>query len=110
MVKTAVQKLTAVPEALRASIAQTKAGYRQLGGSGLRVSNPILGGMHVGSSEWLPWVLDEPKVRDGLSFAQFQSELTPTPQALMLLKAAYDRGINTVRPTSPHGVYLHGNS
>lgn len=62
MVKTALQKLVQVPEALRASINLTRATYRQLGNSGLRVSNPILGGMHLGSSQWLPWVLDESKV------------------------------------------------
>lgn len=62
MPKTALQKLVAVPDALQASIARTRVSYRQLGRSGLRVSNPIMGGMHLGSSSWLPWVLDESKV------------------------------------------------
>lgn len=53
-----------------------KATYRQLGRSGLRVSNPILGAMSIGDKRWQPWVLDE-------------------EEALPLLKAAYDRGINT---------------
>ncbi|KAJ3498101.1 hypothetical protein NLG97_g1390 [Lecanicillium saksenae] len=43
MPKTALQKLVAVPDALQASIARTRVSYRQLGRSGLRVSNPILG-------------------------------------------------------------------
>lgn len=53
-----------------------KATYRQLGQSGLRVSNPILGAMSIGDARWQPWVLEE-------------------AEALPLLKAAYDRGINT---------------
>jgi len=50
--------------------------YRRLGNSGLRVSVPILGAMSFGSSVWAPWVIDEDK-------------------ALPLLKAAWDKGINT---------------
>ncbi|KAH8811130.1 aldo/keto reductase [Xylogone sp. PMI_703] len=50
--------------------------YRQLGRSGLKVSVPVLGMMGIGRSGWLPWVLDE-------------------EEALPILKAAYDRGINT---------------
>jgi hypothetical protein len=38
--------------------------YRRLGKSGLRVSVPILGAMSLGSSKWLPWVLDEAEVCD----------------------------------------------
>ncbi len=53
-----------------------KATYRQLGKSGLRVSNPILGAMSIGDSRWQSWVMDE-------------------DASLPLLKAAYDRGINT---------------
>jgi aryl-alcohol dehydrogenase-like predicted oxidoreductase len=53
-----------------------KATYRQLGKSGLRVSNPILGAMSIGDKRWAPWVIEE-------------------DEALPLLKAAYDRGINT---------------
>jgi aryl-alcohol dehydrogenase-like predicted oxidoreductase len=55
---------------------ESKAEYRQLGKSGLRVSVPILGAMSFGDKKWLPWVLDE-------------------DEALPLLKAAYDKGINT---------------
>jgi len=50
--------------------------YRRLGKSGLRVSVPILGAMSYGSDKWDKWVLNEDK-------------------ALPLLKAAWDRGINT---------------
>lgn len=53
-----------------------KAAYRQLGLSGLRVSNPIFGTMSLGDKRWAPWVIEE-------------------ADALPLLKAAYDRGVNT---------------
>lgn len=55
---------------------ESKAEYRQLGKSGLRVSVPILGAMSIGSKKWMPWVLEE-------------------DEALPLLKEAYDRGITT---------------
>ena len=58
------------------SIAETKAEYKRLGNSGLRVSVPILGAMSFGDTAWQPWVIEEDK-------------------ALPLLKAAYDRGLNT---------------
>ncbi|EON68663.1 hypothetical protein W97_07921 [Coniosporium apollinis CBS 100218] len=55
----------------------TKCSYKQLGRSGLRVSVPILGGMGFGSPDGpLKWALDE-------------------DEAFPLLKAAWDRGINT---------------
>ncbi|KAI0123590.1 NADP-dependent oxidoreductase domain-containing protein [Xylariales sp. AK1849] len=74
--KSSIPKLSTVPAVLRESVSLTRASYRRLGSSGLRVSNPILGGAHLGSSRWLPWVLEE-------------------ENALKVLKAAYDRGINT---------------
>jgi aryl-alcohol dehydrogenase-like predicted oxidoreductase len=55
---------------------ETKAEYRQLGKSGLRVSVPILGAMSIGTPEWQPWVIGE-------------------EESLPLLKAAYDKGITT---------------
>ncbi|KAK5132661.1 hypothetical protein LTR08_008783 [Meristemomyces frigidus] len=58
------------------SINATKATYKRLGSSGLRVSVPIFGCMSFGSPAWQPWVLEE-------------------AAALPLLKAAYDRGLNT---------------
>lgn len=58
------------------SINATHAEYKRLGTSGLRVSIPILGAMSFGSKEWQPWVIEE-------------------DEALPLLKAAYDRGLNT---------------
>ena len=64
------------PESLQASAENTKTEYRQLGKSGLKVSMPIVGAMSFGSSKWADWVLDE-------------------AEALPLLKAAYDRGVNT---------------
>ena len=45
-----------------ASIEQTKAVYKRLGKSGLRVSVPILGAMSFGDEAWQPWVLSEDKV------------------------------------------------
>ncbi|KAJ3542428.1 hypothetical protein NM208_g4102 [Fusarium decemcellulare] len=88
MSKTAVEKLLRVLESLSSSLASTKVGYRNLGNCGLRVSNLILGGLHMGSSKWLPLVLDE-------------------AQALPLLKVAYDRGINTWDTAN---VYSNGQS
>ncbi|EJC99605.1 Aldo/keto reductase [Fomitiporia mediterranea MF3/22] len=54
----------------------TQVKYRQVGKSGLRVSMPVLGCMGFGSPEWMNWVLSE-------------------EQALPILKAAWDLGINT---------------
>ncbi|CAH0024826.1 unnamed protein product, partial [Clonostachys rhizophaga] len=65
-----------LPDRLQESLDDTKVEYRQLGKSGLRVSVPILGCMGFGDSQAIPWALDEDK-------------------ALPLLKAAYDRGLNT---------------
>lgn len=62
MTKATIGKLKSVPEALQKSISRTQVEYRRLGKSGLRVSNPILGGLHIGDSQWFPWVLDEEKV------------------------------------------------
>lgn len=45
------------------SIAQTKATYKRLGKSGLRVSVPIFGAMSFGHPDWQPWVIEEDKVR-----------------------------------------------
>ncbi|KAG8922178.1 hypothetical protein FRC02_012085 [Tulasnella sp. 418] len=50
--------------------------YARLGSSGLKVSKIILGCMSYGSSEWLPWVLDE-------------------EESIKHIKFAYDAGINT---------------
>ncbi|EPE09815.1 aldo-keto reductase [Ophiostoma piceae UAMH 11346] len=75
-------------ETLAASIAETKVEYKRLGKSGLRVSVPILGAMSIGSPEWLPWVLGE-------------------AESLPLLKAAYDRGLNTWDTAN---VYSNGES
>ena len=58
------------------SIEQTKCDYVRLGKSGLKVSIPILGAMSFGHPDWQPWVEKE-------------------DVGLPLLKAAYDRGLNT---------------
>jgi aryl-alcohol dehydrogenase-like predicted oxidoreductase len=55
---------------------ESKAEYKRLGNSGLKVSVPIMGLMSIGSSKWQPWVIEE-------------------EESLPLLKAAYDRGLTT---------------
>ncbi len=66
-----------------------KATYRQLGRSGLRVSNPILGAMSIGDKRWQPWVIEE-------------------DEALPLLKAAYDRGVRMlINKLLPHRQLKH---
>ena len=66
----------AISPSLQRGLDATKVEYVKLGKSGLSVSLPILGGMSLGSKDWSPMVLDE-------------------EESLELLKAAYDRGINT---------------
>ena len=65
-----------MPASLAESFKNSRAEYKTLGKCGLRVSVPILGAMSFGHSDWLDWVIEE-------------------KAALPLLKAAYDRGINT---------------
>ena len=65
-----------VPASLQSSVDATKVEYVQLGSSGLRVSVPILGTMAIGSKEWMAWAMNE-------------------DEGLKLLKAAWDRGIQT---------------
>ncbi|KAL6411814.1 aldo-keto reductase [Ilyonectria robusta] len=48
----------------------------QLGDSGLKISQIILGGMSFGDKNWQPWVLDQ-------------------EEAIPIIKYAFDRGINT---------------
>lgn len=71
-----------LPPGVAKSLSETKVDYRRLGNSGLRVSVPIVGCMSVGSPEWADWVIGPER-------------------ALPLLKAAYDRGINSVRVPLP---------
>lgn len=77
-----------LPNGLAESLANSKAEYKQLGKCGLRISVPILGAMSIGHSDWLDWVIEE-------------------DQALPLLKAAYDRGVNTWDTAN---VYSNGTS
>jgi len=77
-----------MPESLKISLENSKAEYVQLGKSGLRVSIPIFGAMSFGSSQWAPWVIEE-------------------EEALPLLKAAWDRGLNTWDTAN---VYSNGES
>lgn len=55
---------------------EQKVEYSRLGSSGLKISNPIVGGMSFGDTRWQPWVTNE-------------------AETLPILKAAYDSGINT---------------
>ena len=57
-----------MPEALRESLEHSKAEYKQLGKSGLRVSIPILGAMSIGHQDWAPWVLGEEEVPSTKNF------------------------------------------
>ncbi|KAI2609213.1 Aldo/keto reductase [Hypoxylon sp. NC1633] len=68
--------MAGVPESLQKSVDDTKVDYVNVGSSGLRVSTPILGAMSIGSKKWMPFVVEE-------------------EVGLELLKAAYDRGLNT---------------
>ncbi|PNS21505.1 Versiconal hemiacetal acetate reductase [Sphaceloma murrayae] len=70
------------------SIEDNKTKYRRLGSSGLRVSVPILGAMSFGDPAWIDWVLGE-------------------EEGLPLLKAAYDKGLNTWDTAN---VYSNGRS
>ncbi|XDG04686.1 hypothetical protein ABKA04_004301 [Annulohypoxylon sp. FPYF3050] len=65
-----------IPASVQKSLDGTKVEYVRVGSSGLRVSTPILGAMSLGSTKWMPWVLDE-------------------EASVEILKAAYDRGLNT---------------
>ncbi|KAL4796463.1 Aldo/keto reductase [Aspergillus venezuelensis] len=64
--------------------AKPKVQYRRLGNSGLRVSVPIFGCMSLGESKSMPWPVKE-------------------EEALPLLKAAYDRGVNTWDTANVYG-------
>ncbi|TFK62213.1 Aldo/keto reductase [Pluteus cervinus] len=66
----------------------TQVEYRQLGKTGLRVSNPVVGAMSFGSAEWGPWVIEEEK-------------------SFEILKAAWDKGVNTIDTAN---VYSNGIS
>ncbi|RYP86637.1 hypothetical protein DL769_000705 [Monosporascus sp. CRB-8-3] len=67
---------TNLPPSLKESVENSRCEYRQLGKSGLRISVPIFGCMSFGDSKAQSWAVDE-------------------EEALPLLKAAYDRGLNT---------------
>ncbi|KAH8754525.1 NADP-dependent oxidoreductase domain-containing protein [Diaporthe sp. PMI_573] len=75
-------------QSLQQSLEDTKADYRRLGTSGLRVSVPILGAMSIGDQRSMPWTINE-------------------DDALPLLKAAYDKGLNTWDTAN---VYSNGSS
>ncbi|OJD36832.1 aldo-keto reductase [Diplodia corticola] len=49
------RKWAETPVSIVKSVRASRAEYRRLGKSGLVVSNPIMGGMHIGSSKWYEW-------------------------------------------------------
>ncbi|KAL8408227.1 hypothetical protein RB594_006863 [Gaeumannomyces avenae] len=65
-----------IPKGLAESVENSKCEYRTLGKSGLSISVPIFGCMSFGDPKALSWAIGE-------------------DEALPLLKAAYDRGLNT---------------
>ena len=65
-----------MPPSLKESVEHSKCEYKRLGKTGLKISVPVMGAMSFGNSKWMPWVIDE-------------------EEALPLIKAAYDRGLNT---------------
>ncbi|KAJ5107425.1 NADP-dependent oxidoreductase domain-containing protein [Penicillium angulare] len=78
-----------LPPSLQKSVDETKVEYCQVGSSGLRVSLPILGALSFGTPQPVaPWLLDE-------------------EASMEVLKAAYDRGINTLDTSN---VYSNGQS
>lgn len=77
-----------LPPGLAKSLEETKVDYHRVGNSGLRVSVPIVGCMSIGNPEWAPWVLGP-------------------DEALPLLKAAWDRGVNTWDTAN---IYSNGDS
>lgn len=54
--------MSSIPAGIQASLESTKVSYERVGKSGLFVSNPILGAMSIGSTEWADWVLNEDEV------------------------------------------------
>ena len=54
--------MPSIPARIQASLESTTVSYERVGKSGLFVSNPILGAMSIGSSDWGKWVLDEDEV------------------------------------------------
>lgn len=73
-----------LPTSLQKSLDETKVDYVNLGSSGLQISVPILGAMSFGSKQWSPWLLEE-------------------EEAIKVLAAAYERGINTWDTANMYG-------
>jgi len=64
--------------------------------------------MSFGHPDWAPWVIDEEKVREiSLLIHRYVCLILEINQALPLLKAAYDRGLNTWDTAN---VYSNGHS
>lgn len=74
----------ALPTSLQKSLDETKVDYVNLGSSGLQISVPILGAMSFGSKQWSPWLLEE-------------------EEAIKVLAAAYECGINTWDTANMYG-------
>lgn len=68
--------MSELPVQIKKSIEDTKVEYRRLGKSGLHISVPVFGCMSFGDPKVMDWVIGE-------------------DEALPLLKAAYDQGLNS---------------
>lgn len=98
-----------MPFDVQAALKESKAEYRQLGKSGLRVSVPILGAMSIGSKEWQDWVRSADytfELKCHELTEQLHVQVIEEDEALPLLKAAYDRGITTWDTGTPWPVSM----
>ncbi|KAI0193943.1 NADP-dependent oxidoreductase domain-containing protein [Xylaria flabelliformis] len=73
---TSVFESKQIPAQLANSILSTEAEYTNVGFSGLRISNPVLGTLGIGDKRWMKWVMEE-------------------EEAAEILHVAYRKGINT---------------
>ena len=103
MSKYSLGNFTKVPQALKDSIRSSRADFRQLGKSGLRISNPILGGMHIGNSSWVPWVLEEDQVSRYIFRLASQILVLTTLSAMRDVKHLFTRDYNSSRPPMTEG-------
>ncbi|KAI9751150.1 MAG: hypothetical protein M1815_001340 [Lichina confinis] len=66
------------PRYLQQSVEASKAEYRRLGASGLKVSVPIVGAMSYGDPTWARWVLNEEEATAALKLAPLGTSVDPS--------------------------------